>query len=653
MKLAHTIVCGAIAAVCPPLASARGVTPYLPLNLSPAIERQIERVLILAGKPVMRRPIAAAVVLDALPSACEQDRAACDQVRRYLQTYMRTLGLTSLDVQLAASTGDSNAVLPNRHGESVDSPWRAVASAYYQPNDYVIVNAGGVAYDGNATPTGSFLSLGFNFAQLDIGYRDHWLSPLGDSSTLISTEAPTMPSITLSNYEPISPLGISYEVFAAEMSRQDGILIDDDVTSGRPRLAGLHLSMEPVVGYGVSVNRIAQYGGGARNGNALSDFTRALFETGNILGTDRGATNRIASLASSIQFPGRVPFAVNLEYAGEDNTYEGRHRLGLTNFSASIDFPVLWRDLDATFAFSEWQNGWYVHHLYPLGLINEDRILGHWFADHRDRRDALGGDSQMVRVGWHLSSGDYLQGTYRRLQMDERWDFSNPSRAYESLHLLGLAYFTSWQEHPIRVELDVGRDVYGDSFGRISAAFDFARTAQRSGRVASEVVENTNTEVFVDVGLQYSRVREFLLLQFKQRDTTSFETNYHIGFGARRRVSQRNDLGVRLELDRVHGFDLVSVRALDYRFRWGQNIALGASFGVGRYDIELPAWGYYLGAGVQYRNLFPDWDLTLDYRHYDKMTRDKGLPSDPESNPGLPRRVIDVHGLGLFISKRW
>src|SRR5690606_24801378 len=200
-----------------------------------------------------------------LPVACERDRAACGQVRRYLQAYMQTLGLTSLDVQLAASTGDSNAVLPNRHGESVDSPWRASANAYYQPNDYIIVNAGGLAYDGNATPTGSFLSLGFDFAQLDIGYRDHWLSPLRDSSTLISTEAPTMPSITLSNYDPISPLGISYEVFGAEMSRQDGIRIDDDSTSGRPRIAGLHLSMEPVIGYGVSLSRIAQYGGGARN----------------------------------------------------------------------------------------------------------------------------------------------------------------------------------------------------------------------------------------------------------------------------------------------------------------------------------------------------------------------------------------------------
>ena len=62
------------AALCfPVIAAARGVSPYLPLNLSPEIERQIEQVLLLAGQPIVRRPIAAATVLDALPEACKVD----------------------------------------------------------------------------------------------------------------------------------------------------------------------------------------------------------------------------------------------------------------------------------------------------------------------------------------------------------------------------------------------------------------------------------------------------------------------------------------------------------------------------------------------------------------------------------------------------
>jgi hypothetical protein len=96
------------------------------------------------------------------------------------------------------------------------------------------------------------LSLGFDFAQLDVGYRDHWLSPLSDGSVLISTEAATMPSVTVSNYAPITRLGLNYEIFLAQLSRQENIAYFGSTTSGYPRLAGLQLGMEPVSGYAVS-----------------------------------------------------------------------------------------------------------------------------------------------------------------------------------------------------------------------------------------------------------------------------------------------------------------------------------------------------------------------------------------------------------------
>src|SRR5688572_6658290 len=89
--------------VVPCLAAPRGPSPYLPLNLSPRIERQIERVLILADKPVIRRPIAAATVLDALPKACEIDQPLCTAVRQYLRAYISPTAVTMLDLELAAS----------------------------------------------------------------------------------------------------------------------------------------------------------------------------------------------------------------------------------------------------------------------------------------------------------------------------------------------------------------------------------------------------------------------------------------------------------------------------------------------------------------------------------------------------------------------
>jgi len=656
LKLAQTIALGTAVAFLSPVASARGVSPYLPLSLSPAIERQIERVLILAGKPVMRRPIAAAVVLDALPVACEKDRVACAQVRRYLEGYMKTWGLTSFDVQLATATGDSGLVLPNQHGESVDSSWRASASAYYQPNDHIIVNAGGIAYEGNATPTGSYLSLGFDWAQLDIGFRDHWFSPLTDSSSLISTEAPTMPSVTLSNYEPISPLGISYEVFLAEMSHQDGILFLDSTTSGRPRLAGQQLSFEPAMGYALSVSRITQYGGGARNGGLFSQFFDALFKSNQdwfVEGQPNELGNREASLASSLLFPGKIPFAVRIEYAGEDNGFDSSLRFGATNTSVGLDFPSLGRAFDLTYEISEWQDVWYIHHLYPKGMTNEGRVLGHWFGDNRVFGDALGGRSHMLRAGWRLPTGNYLQARYRNLRLDERWAFTDPHRPYETLHMFELDYTHIWQGHAIDLALLVGQDVFGDSFARIAAGFDFARRGSMGGAADLEPEPGSSTEIFIDAGSQYSKASERVYLENQRNLTSEREANYHVGLGVRRRVAERHDIGARVELDDVAGHQLMSLRAVDYRYRLNRKLALGGFIGVGRYDLKLPAYGYYFGVGLQYLDVLPRWDIGLDYRTYDKLTRFKGLPSDPESNPGLNRRVIDIDGVSLYVSKRW
>src|SRR5205823_14007264 len=83
-----SLLLGLLAAL-QPHAYARGVTPYLPLNLDPEVEREVERVLILGGKPVMTRPIPAAVVLDALPKACDVDAVLCSRVRRAPKQYMQ------------------------------------------------------------------------------------------------------------------------------------------------------------------------------------------------------------------------------------------------------------------------------------------------------------------------------------------------------------------------------------------------------------------------------------------------------------------------------------------------------------------------------------------------------------------------------------
>jgi hypothetical protein len=245
-----------------------GVTPYLPLNLEPEIESQIERVLILGNQPVMTRPIAAATVLKALPKACKVDAALCQRVERYLARYTHNAALTHASIEGAHGTG-VNDTLPNSYGMGSKSTWEASATAYWQPSDYILAEVGGVGYEGRTNFTGSMLSIGGSYAQLDLGFKPHWWSPLYDSSMLMSSEAPTMPSVSLSNYDPISPLGIRYEFFDARMSKSDHIAFEEpngtsiDKT-GNPLLFGAHVSIEPVSGWSFAISRLLQYGGAGR-----------------------------------------------------------------------------------------------------------------------------------------------------------------------------------------------------------------------------------------------------------------------------------------------------------------------------------------------------------------------------------------------------
>jgi hypothetical protein len=446
-------------------ADARGVSPYLPLGESAEIERMIEQVLILGGQPVLARPVAAATVLDALPAACERDAVLCEQVRHYLAGFEKDYGISYLSAAVASATSEDAITLPNRHGMPADSAYELAGQIYWQPSAYLLFDAGVVAYEGDITPTGSLVSFGGERAQVDIGYRDHWLSPMTDSAMLLSTEAQTMPSITVSNYAPLTRLGIRYELFLAQLSESSRIAFDGGFTAGKPRLAGVHFSIEPFTGWSIGFNRIMQYGGGARS-DSFGDLFDAFFRpsgfdnTSTPGGSDFG--NQAASVTSSFLMPAPIPFAVYFEYAGEDTSTNSDFRLGNAALSAGIHFPSLAGRFDVTLELSDWQNGWYVHHIYRDGLTNEGNVIGHWGADWRVAGDGVGASSAMARVSWQATDGALLEATYRTL---DNAGYTAPD--YERAHALDLRYSRRWQDFYVGTELDVGRDSLGEGYSRV------------------------------------------------------------------------------------------------------------------------------------------------------------------------------------------
>jgi hypothetical protein len=647
-------------------ATARGVTPYLPLNLDPQIERQVERVLILADKPVMRRPIPAAVVLDALPKACEVDAVLCERVRRFLGNYMHVSGVAFASYEVATASGSGDRiVMPNQHGASADSHYRAAAAGYLQPSDYVLLSVGGVADEGRVTATGSMLSAGFDWAQLDLGYRDHWWSPMTDSSMLISTEAPTMPSITLSNYRPLTRLGLQYEVFVARMSHSNDIeLTSGALTSGYPKFGGLHLSLEPVSGWALGAQRIIVWGGGAAGGQSFKDILKAFFNPSKAQSTGFGTQSQDVigkqegGVSSRFIFPGRTPFAVYFEYAGNDTVQGHNYLLGKPDLSVGIDFPRV-GPFDLTLEASQWEPTWYVHHHtsvqtgYGDGITNDRLTIGHWFGDQRLFGDAVGGRSNMLRLGWEPPFGGRLEAEYRMLVNDSYYS----AIPYRHENTGSLSYSHPWREYAAGVEVDAGRDVFGGSFTRVAG---FLRYGDALGSGSAESLDGSlgaeraeGSELYLDVGVSSNRIQEDIASTLP-RTTTPASSGAHVGLGARRQVSEHQDLGVAIEADDIRGRSLVSVRALDYRYRFDSPLAMNLFFGASRYSLNTPAFGWYFGAGPQWRNVLPGWDLEVNYKYGIKISRLRVSPTDPNP-PGdyRPDAFYNVYLWTVGVSRRF
>ncbi len=634
-------------------AGAEGVSAYLPLNLEPELEARIEQVLMLADQPVLKRPIPVTTLRAALTRACAIDTDACEYVERHLAALLDSAPSIRTRAEGAATNGTDRSV-PNRYGLDGTSPWFYSAQLNWQPNRYSLINAGAVAYDGEVNPAGSYVSLGIDRAQLDLGYRSHWLSPLTDSSMLIGTEAPTMPAATLSNIVPLTRLGLRYEFFLADMSRSNRIAFRNGFTAGHPRLAGAHLSIEPARGWSIGVNRLLQYGGGARGGQSFGDLLNAFFNPGRFDNANSGVLddqfgNQLASVTSSFVFPARNPIAVYLEYAGEDTSRGRSYLLGNAALSAGIRMPRFAGRFDLTLEFSEWQNGWYVNGLYGDGLTNRGRVIGHWGGAQHAPGDEIGAQSAMARLGWTNKHGADIELRYRTLRNETYGRFQ-----YDRAQELSLRYSRPFRERMIAgATLEAGQDVFGESYARVAGFLRYANGASESRpserNAGNRPARADGAEWFVDAGLASNRVTIDLADNIPRFTQTS--TSPHVALGVRRAVSNRQDLGVRLEFDQIDGHLLTAVRALDYRYRFRGPLAVSAFLGAARYNLATPAYGLWGGAGVTWRDVVVGWDLGLEARIGIKIARDHLVPGDPVG--GRPDSFYDIESAALSLSRRF
>src|SRR5205807_8807005 len=131
---------------------------------------------------------------------------------------------------------------------------------------------------------------------------------------------------------------------------------------------------------------------------------------------------------------------------------------------------------------------------------------------------------------------------------------------------------------------------YGDALH-----FD-ADSAEESG----DVPRHDDTEIFVAAGVVANRVLSDItschaIAPSCQTITPRVESGAsygpHVAVGARRAVSEHQDVGVAVEADDIQGLSLVGARILDYRYRFTGPLALSLFGGAARYANATPEIG--------------------------------------------------------------
>lgn len=457
-----------------PAVNASGISPYLPLQLAPEVESHIEKLMALTPSAPLNKPYKAKDLLSRIEQIKQSHPTLYTRLSSYLQRYKDSLVLSHLSAEIAISN-DSTKTLPNQRGDNIKSNYQVAMNGYAFVSPYFYASLGAAYGDETGlVHNSSHIAFGFEYAQVEIGYREHWFSPFQDGAMLVSTNAEAEPSITISNATPITSWDIRYEIFYSELEQVEGIRLGDETFPGKPRHAGIHISLSPLENWTLGFNRTLQFGGGQRTVD-FGDVFEAIFNPAgkdNVDGADGNDPNfefgnQQASITSKVNFQvAGTPLSVYAEYGGEDTTSQSNFSLGNATVSLGIFAPQITDDIALRYEYTDWSSRWYVHHLYQEGYTNLGRVLGHWGADNRVFNDDTPADVHSMNLNWSVAENQLLDVTLRAIRNKSQLRFN-----YQNAYEVEAEYSYATPKGFYGVGVYAGKDVFGDNFGRVSGYY--------------------------------------------------------------------------------------------------------------------------------------------------------------------------------------
>ncbi|WNC73128.1 capsule assembly Wzi family protein [Thalassotalea psychrophila] len=462
---------------------AGGVSPYLPLKTDPLIELEIERLASLAKMPVLNKPYHAATVLEYLSKIEESHPVLHYRINSYLKRYKKQASITHFNFS-GANSFEENQTLANARGQQIDSHYQVSAAAFWQVNKYIIANVGGTFYeDGDFIPNHSYLSFGFDWLQVDVGYKEHWLSPHQDGALLLSTQAKPPINVTISNPTPFDWMNIRYEMSVGLLDDTENILFDDGFTSGEVGFITMHGSLQPLDFWTIGFNRTLMFGGGDRSisfddvWNAIKDPASSdnCGEGQSNCDRDSEVGNQMASITNKFDFRlFEMPMSFYHEYAGEDTKQHKNTALGNIALNYGLFFPYLTETISLNVEHANFMHKWYTHFIYNDGYTNDGTRMGHWWGDIKPADEENGGTSWSLRIDYNIDQKSQLQIMYRTADIETAENnFLPPKNSYKRSHELEFTLNNAYKSYFYTSKLHIGKDILGDQFLRASLAFRY------------------------------------------------------------------------------------------------------------------------------------------------------------------------------------
>ncbi|WP_191321776.1 capsule assembly Wzi family protein [Colwellia sp. C1TZA3] len=459
------------------LAHANGVSPYLPLKTDPLFELELEKLSTVAKVPLLTKPYHAATIYRYLAKVKDSHPALYQRLKAYIKRYKKAQAVTHFSLQLNHSFKD-DMLVANQRGLNVDDAYKITTSSFWQVNEHLILNAGGTFYDGEVVPNNSYISFGWDVFQVDVGYREHWLSPTQEGALLLSTQAKPALNVTISNPALLTDWNIKYEVSIAILEKQNGIQFDREKVpvSGKPALMSLHLSLQPLDWWTIGFNRTLMFAGD--DGDiSLKDVWNGISDPVNSDNCGGGGTtlqdcsqefgNQQAAISNKFDITAfNFPLSLTYEYAGEDTKEHKNYQLGNIAQNFGLFIPYLTESLSLNVEYSKFHTEWYAHHIYGEGYANDQIQMGHWWGNLKATNDLASGTATSLRLDWQTQTFAQTTLLYRSATVD-----SSILADYQRSHEIELKFKKMVKNAFINLTLNFGEDTLGKKFIATSISY--------------------------------------------------------------------------------------------------------------------------------------------------------------------------------------